>query len=225
MKMAKNKLPEKGPRETRAFATPDLQAAPEGNVLQGHAAVFGQTVDMYGCWSETIARGAFDNTDFTNVKFDVNHNTASLPLAHSRNNNPQSNLYLQVDDQGLAIRAVLDVENNVDSQALYSAITRGDISGMSFIFNVRTDEWADLDTDVPSRIITDIAKVHEVSAVSFPAYDGTDINARDALALDSAKKILESIRAIKLESLNEQRNTQTDALEFERLKALILMRF
>jgi HK97 family phage prohead protease len=232
MKMAKNKLPEKGRHETRAFATPDLQAVPEGNILEGHAAVFGQTIDMCGCWTETIARGAFDRTDFTNVKFDVNHNLSSVPLARSRNNNANSTLYLQVDDQGLAIRASLDVEKNVDSQALYSAVTRGDISGMSFIFTVRTDEWTDLDTDMPSRAITDIAQVYEVSAVSFPAYDGTDINARDASALDGAKKILESIRATRLESLSEQRSnqtdekkdTQTDVLELERLKALILMR-
>ena len=58
---------------------------------------------------------------------------------------------------------------------------------MSFIFYIRGFTWENLDSDMPTRRITDIAKVVETSAVSFPAYDGTDINARDQQALESAK--------------------------------------
>lgn len=196
-----------GLRETRAFSMPDLTADPQGNVLQGHAAVFGQSYDMYGLWTETIARGAFDNTDFTDVLFDVNHDLSRIPLARSRNNNANSTLQLQIDDQGLATRATLDVENNTDARALYSAVGRGDISGMSYIFAVRNDEWTGLDSDMPQRTITDIAKVYEVSAVSMPANPGTDISARSADALESAKRVLESARerAVPLESDTERR--------------------
>jgi HK97 family phage prohead protease len=195
-----------GERELRAFSMPDLSADSEGNVLQGHAAVFGQSYDMYGLWTETIARGAFDNTDFTDVLFDVNHDLSRIPLARSRNNNSNSTLQLQVDDQGLATRAALDVENNGDAKALYSAVGRGDISGMSYIFAVRKDEWTGLDSDMPQRTITDIAKVYEVSAVSMPANPGTDISARSADALESAKRVLESARrAASLESDAERR--------------------
>jgi len=223
--MPKNKdLPVKGISEKRAFSMPDLQANGEGNVIQGHAAVFGQTTNMYGCWNETIARGAFDKTDFTDVLFSVNHDLSEIPLARSRNNNANSTLQLQVDDQGLNTRAVLDIENNGDAKALYGSVQRGDMNGMSFIFSVREDEWTGLDTDMPSRTIIDIAKVYEVSAVSFPAYDGTDINARDASVLESAKKVLESVRAAELESSGEQRQTTNEALELERLKAQLLMR-
>jgi len=224
--MPKNKnLPTKGISEKRAFSMPDLQANDEGSVIQGHAAVFGQTTNMYGCWNETIARGAFDKTDFTDVLFSVNHDLSEIPLARSRNNNANSTLQLQVDDQGLNTRAVLDVENNSEAKALYGSVQRGDMNGMSFIFSVREDEWTGLDTDMPSRIITDIAKVYEVSAVSFPAYSGTDINARSASELESAKKVLEGARARELESSNEQRNNQTDELELERLKAQLLLKF
>lgn len=204
--MPQNK-PIKGERELRAFAMPDLSAAPEGNVLQGHAAVFGQPYDMYGLWTETIARGAFDHTDFTDVLFDVNHDLSRIPLARSRNNNANSTLQLQVDDQGLATRASLDIENNTDAKALYSAVQRGDISGMSYIFAVAEDEWSGLDTDTPQRTITAIAKVYEVSAVSMPANPGTDISARSADALESAKRVLDSARrrAMPLESDAERR--------------------
>jgi hypothetical protein len=219
--MAKHKLPPKGTAEIRAFSMPDLTAEPEGNVIQGHAAVFGQATNMYGCWNETIARGAFDKTDFTDVLFSINHDLTKIPLARSRNNNANSTLQLQVDDQGLNTRSTLDLENNNEAKALYSAIGRGDINGMSFIFSVRDDVWVGLDTDMPSRTITDIAKVFEVSAVSFPAYSGTDISARDASALESAIKALENARAKELESSNEQRNKD---LELLKLKTQILMR-
>lgn len=101
--MTKPNLPE---REIRAFSLPDLTES-DGNVLRGHAAVFGQTYDM-GYFTETIARGAFDSCDFTDVLFSVNHDLSKIPLVRSRNNNANSTLQLAVDDQGLATRAVLE---------------------------------------------------------------------------------------------------------------------
>lgn len=216
--MGKFEKPVYGEKESREYAMPDLAANDTGNTVEGHAAVFGQSYDMYGCWSETVARGAFDNTDFSDVLFDVNHDMHSLPLARSRNNNANSTLQLKVDDQGLATRAALDIDNNTDAKALYSSIKRGDMNGMSYIFSVRKDEWTGLDGDYPSRTITDIAKVWEVSAVSMPANPGTDINARSQSALDSAKKMLDSVRA-KLDSSKDERS-----LELEKLKTEILQK-
>jgi uncharacterized protein len=217
--MNKNKIPETGSREMRAFSMPDIRAEEGGNVVEGHAAVFGQSYDMYGMWSETIARGAFDNTDFSDVLFSINHDLCRIPLARSRNNNANSTLRITVDDQGLATRAVLDVENNTEAKALYGSIGRGDISGMSYIMVIRQDEWAGLDTDYPSRTITDIAKVYETSAVSFPANPGTDISARSHEALESAQKVLESARARALDSANEG-----NELELEKIKTEILQK-
>jgi len=160
-----------------------------------------------------------DKTDFTDVLFSINHDLSEIPLARSRNNNANSTLQLQVDDQGLNTRAVLDIESNGDAKALYGSVKRGDMNGMSFIFSVRDDEWTGLDTDMPSRTITDIAKVFEVSAVSFPAYAGTDISARDASALESAVKVLENARAKELDSSSEQRNQELSReLELSKLK-------
>ncbi len=214
----KNKnLPLNGSHEMRAFSMPDLKADDTGNTVEGHAAVFGETYDMYW-YTETIARGAFDKTDFTDVLFSINHDLKKLPLARSRNNNANSTLQLQVDDTGLNTRAVLDIENNSEAKALYSSIQRGDMNGMSYIFTVRNHEWTGLDTDKPSRTITDIAKVYEVSAVSMPANPGTDINARSQTELESAKGALESARA-KAGELGEQRE-----LEILKLKTNILMK-
>ncbi len=213
--MSKTQLPKAGIKEYRAFNIPDLAVEPESNILQGHAAVFGQTTNIGDMFDEVIERGAFNKTDFTDVLFSINHDLDKIPLARSRNNNANSTLQLTVDDIGLSIRASLDVENNNEAKALYSSIKRGDINGMSFIFYVRGEEWEGLDTDKPIRHITDIAKVIETSAVSFPAYDGTDISARSSDELDSLKKTLDSVKAEYIEKQN------ANTLEQKR-KALIL---
>ena len=104
-------------------------------------------------------------------------------------------MQMSVDDEGMEIRVDLDTENNTDAKSLYSAVSRGDISGMSFMFSVDEDRWEDVDTDHPTRHIISIRRVLEVSAVTFPAYAQTSIQTRGLSdALDSAKESLESER-------------------------------
>lgn len=182
-----------------------------GNVIIGRPIVYDSRTDI-GAFDEIIERGALSNTDLTDVRFLVNHDLNKIPLARSRRNNGNSTMQLTVDDFGLSIRVSLDTENNAEARALYSAVERGDITGMSFMFFVRSDEWDDLDSDHPTRRITDIANVVEVSAVTFPAYDGTEIYARSKEALDNARSALEKAR--------QQRATSVDTDEtLELMKA------
>lgn len=105
-------------------------------------------------------------------------------------------MQMSVGDNGMAIRVDLDTENNVEAKALYSAVERGDISGMSFMFSVDKDAWEDLESEHPTRRIQSIGKVFEVSAVTFPAYEATSIVARGlSEALEGAKESLESAKA------------------------------
>ena len=162
--------------------------------LTGTPIVFGQVTDM-GWIREVIDPGALDHTDLRDVRFLVGHDTTGIPLARSRNNNENSTMQLTVTARGLEIRVDLDTENNPRAKELYSAVQRGDISGMSFMFTVDKDAWEDLDTDQPLRHVRSIARVFEVSAVTFPAYEGTDIQAASAGdPLDSVKASLESAR-------------------------------
>ena len=102
---------------------------------------------------------------------------------------------LSVDEYGMNLDWVrLDVENNAESRSLYSAVQRGDITGMSFMFSVARDEWDELESDHPTRRILEIGSVVEVSAVTFPAYQATEIYARSKEALESARSALESAR-------------------------------
>lgn len=166
-----------------------------GKYIEGRAIVYNQRANL-GWYDEIIASDALKDTDLRDVRLLVNHNTDMIPLARSRNNNANSTMQLTVDENGMGIRANLDVENNADAKALYSAIDRGDISQMSFMFVVDKDSWDDIDSDHPTRTITGIKRVLEVSAVIFPAYSQTSLQARGlAGALESAKASLESARA------------------------------
>jgi HK97 family phage prohead protease len=166
-----------------------------GNVLTGRPIVFGQRTDL-GWYDEIIEAEALADTDLRDVRYLVNHNTDMIPLARSRNNNENSTMQMTVGTEGMDIRVDLDVENNADAKSLYSAVSRGDISGMSFMFIVDKDSWDDVDSDHPTRRIRSIKSVMEVSAVTFPAYTQTSITARGLSdALESARASLDSEKA------------------------------
>ena len=125
---------------------------------------------------------------------------------------------VEIKPDGLHIKTTLDIENNATARELCSAVTRGDIEDMSFAFGVLVSgyEWRDLDTDMPTRRITKISKVFEVSAVNDGAYPQTSIYARSPASLDNAK-------AAALE--NEQRRQSVDsqaALKLAKEKFLFL---
>ena len=185
-----------------------------GDHITGRPIVYDSKTDL-GYFDEVIVSGALEETDLKDVRFLVNHNTDMIPLARSRNNNENSTMQLSPDEKGMGMRANLDTENNSEARNLYSAVGRGDISGMSFMFTIDEERWEDLDTDHPTRYILKIGKVFEVSAVTFPAYESTEISARDKEALDSAKLVLESAKR-SLESDKE-------ALELEKAKLQIFL--
>lgn len=165
-----------------------------GTIITGTPIVYDALTNI-GSYDEIIARGALDNADLKDVRFLVNHNTDMIPLARSRNNNENSTMQMTVDEGGMNIRVDLDTKNNAEAKSLYSAVKRGDISGMSFMFTVDGDKWDDIESEHPTRTITKLGKVFEVSAVTFPAYEQTSIQARGLSdALDGAKESLERER-------------------------------
>ena len=188
--------------EIRAFEFNVIanESEEHGHYLTGRAIVFDQPADLFspriGEYREYIEKGALNDTDLRDVRFLVNHNTDMIPLARSRRNNENSTMQMVIGDGGMDIRVDLDIDNNADAKSLYSAVSRGDISGMSFMMVVDGDKWEDIDTEMPIRRITNISKVLEVSAVTFPAYAQTSISTRGLSdALDSAAESLESERA------------------------------
>ena len=191
-----------------------------GGQLTGLPIVFDQATDLGFC-DEIIDRDALNDTDLKDVMFLVGHDTSGIPLARSRNNNENSTMQMTVTERGMEIRVDLDTENNPRAAELYSAVQRGDITGMSFMFTVDKDEWDDPDGDHPTRRIMSIRKVYEVSAVAFPAYPQTNIQAAsEGDTLDSARATLESARKQLAEDRAAQAEQERRTAALERLEKL-----
>ena len=186
-----------------------------GAIITGRPIVYDSRTDL-GYFDEIIDRGALDGADLTDVRFLVNHDLSKIPLARSRRNNGNSTMQLSVDAEGMFIRVKLDTENNAEAKALYSAVQRGDISGMSFMFSIDGESWENLESDHPTRHVTNIGSVVEVSAVTFPAYDATTINARSKEALDSARSAVETAR-------RQSAETPDGGLELAKAKTQLLL--
>lgn len=205
---------EKNELITRCYNV-ELEAREEGEVgkISGRPIVYNSRTDL-GWFDEVIEVGALDDADLTDVRLCLNHDT-SYVYARSRRNNPNSTMRLTVDQSGMGFDADLALEESPKARDYYSAVKRGDIDKMSFMFSVKEDRWEDVDSDHPTRHITKIGSVVEVSAVTFPAYDATSIqiDARSKEALESARQSLENEK--------QQRAKELESLEIEKLKMTI----
>jgi HK97 family phage prohead protease len=144
-------------------------------VVEGYAARFNEVTDL-GYFREEIAPGAFDNVLDNDVRFLFNHK--GMPLARSSN----GTLQMEVREEGLYTRAVLsDTQQGRD---LYKAIKRGDISQMSFAFTIERDT---MDSETNTRTVHELKSLLDVSAVSYPAYPTTTLEARERAAVKPVK--------------------------------------
>lgn len=194
--------------ETRTFSA-ELEAREEGRngIIIGRPIVYNSRTDL-GYFDEVIEPGALDGADLSDVRLCLNHDTDYV-YARSRRNNPNSTMRLSVDMNGMQTEADLDLDAPA-SRNLYSAVGRGDLDKMSFMFSIEDEEWEGLDTDHPLRHIRKIGSVVEVSIVTFPAYDATSIDiARSKETLERAKLELESAR---------RSNAEVETSELELLK-------
>lgn len=182
----------------------------ENGIVKGRPIVYSSRTDL-GWFDEIIEPGALDLTDLSDVRLCLNHDT-SYVYARSRRNNPNSTMKLNPNEYGLDIEASLAVDESARAKDLFTAIKREDINKMSFMFSVEADEWEDLESDHPTRHIKKIGSVVEVSAVTFPAYDTTSINARSKEALENARSALERAKELR------EKSVDTDSVKLARAK-------
>jgi HK97 family phage prohead protease len=168
--------------QKRVFTVnPEVRAAGEGDTesagtVTGHAAVFDTpSQPLYDFWEgmfvEEVRRGAFAKTiGEADVRFLINHDP-NLILARNKG----GTLRLAEDDIGLAIDA--DLAPTTYGRDLATSMRRGDVSQMSIMFSVVKDDWGGTRDGLPLRVISEV-KLYDVSAVTFPAFEETDIGMR-----------------------------------------------
>lgn len=198
-------MAEKKKELERRFYTFETKAEKRENGLarlSGSPIVFNSPTDIGGFFREIILPGSLKDNALRDVPLIVNHNDRMIPVARSRRNNQNSTMRLMVTERGLDFEADIDIIRNATALELYSAVERSDIDGMSFAFLISGERWEDMETDYPTRYITEFDLIREISAVTFPAYSATKIDARSKEVLDNARSAMEIARRQKAEELD-----------------------
>lgn len=188
-------------KEIRAGMPVEIRAEESGSIkVSGYAAVFNEEADIGGYFREVIAPGAFaDAIGRDDVVFLINHE--GLPLARTRS----GTLIVREDTRGLYMESELDPDDP-DVKSIVPKMKRGDLDKMSFAFMPEVQEWDDSE-ETPLRTIKQ-ARLLDVSIVTSPAYDGTEIGLRS----------LEKHREKNQQNLGMHANT---AMRLSKKKALL----
>ena len=169
-------------------------------VLEGYALKFEKETELWKGFKEVIRKGALDNTDMSRVFLLFNHNDDVI-LAGTSNNS----LELQVDDIGLKFRA--ELVDTQTSKEVYTLAKQGLLTKCSFSFKTAKNgyKYSRIDDKNELGEIVDIETLYDVAVVTYPAYDDTEVYARDIKALEREH-----------ERINEERTNKAK----ERMEAL-----
>lgn len=181
-----------GSREARLLASPiELRAAGEdatsGKLVFGYAAKFGLRSQNLGTadyqFFEIIQPGAFDDVLADDVRALFNHEPEMI-LARSKNG--AGTLTLAVDETGLSYQ--FEAPDTQTGRDLLVSLSRGDIDQSSFSFSVSKDgqSWVESkEGDGPTiitRTISKFSRLYDVSPVTYPAYEETEVDCRSLAA-------------------------------------------
>jgi len=156
---------------TKFEITRDEQT-PDERTIEGYFALYESETELWAGSYEIISKGAFENTIQKNdIRALWNHNTQYV-LGRNKN----GSLQLKADDKGLF--ATIKLPNTQYAEDLYSLVQRGDIDQASFGFNIIDEELEELADGGYRWRIKDI-DLHEISVVTFPAYENTSVQARE----------------------------------------------
>lgn len=144
---------------------------PDEMVIEGYFALVNNETELFKGAYEEIATGAFDKTLDNDIRALHNHDS-NYVLGRTKS----KTLSLKVDERGLWGSVKVN-ENDSDAVNLYERIKRGDVDQCSFGFNILDEETEDREDETVKWIIKEI-DLHEVSVVTFPAYEDTGIEAR-----------------------------------------------
>ena len=179
-----------GSRQVRAIPS-DLRAKrndSEAPIIEGYFAVFNSNYQISKDMSESVAPGAFSKSlEENDVRALVNHDT-TLVLGRTKS----GTLQLKEDEKGL-FGTIQVNPNDRSAMDLYERVSRGDVDGCSFGFDIRAEETEIQDDGTIHWTMTDI-DLGEVSCCTFPAYQETNIEARAEDAANLKKREVEALK-------------------------------
>lgn len=159
--------------QTRSMATnfSTREETTGEKIIEGYFAVFNQETELWPGAFEEISPEAFNSSLSNDIRALTNHET-TLVLGR----NKSGTLKLSVDSRGLWGQITIN-ENDSDALNLYERVKRGDVDQCSFGFNILNEE-TDWREDGTVKWLLKEIDLHEVSVVTFPAYEDTGVQAR-----------------------------------------------
>lgn len=166
------------------FNVTRAESSPNDFTIEGYFALYEQETELFEGVYEIITKGAFNKTLNNDIRALWNHNTQYV-----LGRNKSGTLELREDDKGLF--GVVKLPATQYAQDLYELISRGDVDQCSFGFNILDEELEELASGAYRFRLKEV-DLHEISVVTFPAYENTTVQART--------KQLEQMQQRKLET-------------------------
>jgi len=180
-------------KETRSLPLP---SDGENRNVSGFAANFLE-YDL-GSFRERIERSAFDNLDNYDIHALYNHDYGQV-LA--RRNKGKGTLDLQVNDEGLYF--AFELPDTATGNEVRTLVSRGDVDQASWAFTVKKEEWLDVRSDKPLRVIKEVGEIFDISLTPRGANPTTSAALRSLEAVKS--ELTQTPEIVENPEINEER--------------------
>ena len=179
------------------------------NTVEGYALLFNEPSKDLGGFQEVINPNALDGLDLSKVIM-LDQHDFSKPLASVEG----GTLKLNVDDKGLHFIATLD-DNVSYAKDTYNNVKNGNINAMSFRFDIDdgSDSWTKDENGQITRTINQIKDLLEVSTVTVPSYDSTNVSVSDTTTRSYNQFIENEEKKNMKDLINPKKNTETQSFE------------
>ena len=157
----------------------EIETRDDSLEVSGYGIVFDKESVLLGDFKEVISKRALDDVDMSDVYLFSQHNSTDILGSTS-----SGTMTLNVTDKGLHFRANLPDTNL--GRDTYTLIKRGDLKSCSFAFTVSKDTW-DMTKSPEIRTVHQIGKLGEISVVTHPAYEDTNVSRRSLDVLKECK--------------------------------------
>ena len=165
--------------------------------ISGYFAVFGNLYEMWPGATEEVDPHAFDEALDDDIRCLADHDSRIV-----LGRNIAGTLTLKVDDKGLWGEVEIN-PNDTEAMNVYARVQRGDVNQCSVAFDVieQEEQWSG---DTVHWILKKV-KLYEVSVVTFPAYEGTEVDARRKEVEKTKKRQAEAFKARMLQKLKGEK--------------------
>lgn len=165
--------------------------------ISGYFAVFGDIYEILPGMTEEVDPHAFDEALDDDIRCLADHDSRIV-----LGRNIAGTLMLKIDDKGLWGEVEIN-PNDTEAMNVYARVQRGDVNQCSFAFDVieQEEQW---NGNAVHWILKKV-KLYEVSVVTFPAYEGTEVDARRKEVEKTKKRQTEAFKARMLQKLKGEK--------------------